>query len=138
MIKLKDIVNENMPTDMVHHLESTLLSMFPQIDKLGIYAQKNNVLYLSDLYIKPEFKGQGFGTKIMKYITDFADKNNLNIVLIPEPESLKKSAVKRLVNFYKRFGFVINSGKNKDYELSEPFGTNMYRYPLSKSSTSKK
>jgi GNAT superfamily N-acetyltransferase len=129
MIKSVDILHENVATDMAHHLESTLLSKFPQIDKLDIYAQQNNLLYLSDLYIKPEFRGQGIGSKIMKYITDFADSNNLTVVLIPEPESLKKSAVKRLVNFYKRFGFVINTGKNKDYELSEPFATNMYRYP---------
>lgn len=132
MIKLVDILLEDATANMANHLESTLMSKFPQIDKLGIYAQQNRVLYLSDLYIKPEFRGQGIGSKIMKYITDFADSNNLTIVLIPEPESLKKSAVKRLVDFYKRFGFVINTGGNIDYELSEPFATNMYRYPKNK------
>jgi hypothetical protein len=91
----------------------------------------NDGLYISDLYIKPEFRGCGIGSKIMRDITNFADKNDINIVLIPEPESLKKVAVKRLVDFYKKFGFVLNTGKNKDYKLSDTFATNMYRYPKS-------
>jgi len=132
MIKVKGILNEHILSGAVSNLELSLISKYPQIDKLGMYMQSSNDgLYISDLYIKPEFRGRGIGSKIMRDITNFADKNDINIVLIPEPESLKKAAVKRLVDFYKRFGFVLNTGKNKDYKLSDTFATNMYRYPKS-------
>jgi GNAT superfamily N-acetyltransferase len=132
--KFKKTLNETHALDgAVSAFESSLLSKYPQIDELGIYIQtSDNALYISDLYIKPEFRGQGIGGKIMKDITDFADKNKLTIVLIPEPEELNKNAVKRLIDFYKRFGFVLNKGKYKNYSLSGSFATTMYRYPKSK------
>jgi len=129
MIKLQDILNESDLKGTVASFESSLMSKYPQIDKLGMYIQSNNVLFLSELYIKKKFRGEGYGSNIMRDIIDFADKHNLAITLVPEPESLKKSAVIRLVDFYKRFGFVINKGKHMDYELSIPFSMSMYRLP---------
>jgi ribosomal protein S18 acetylase RimI-like enzyme len=109
--------------------ERTLQSLYPEIDRVGIYFEKsNNALFLSDLYIKEEFRGQGAGSKVMNSITEFADNNNLPIVLIPEPDDENVSP-KQLISFYKKFGFIVNTGKKKDYAFSDPFATTMYRLP---------
>ena len=81
--------------------ERTLQLLYPEIDRVGIYFEKaNGSLFLSDLYIKEEFRGQGLGSKVMNSIIQFADNNNLPVVLIPEPDDEDVSP-KQLVDFYK-------------------------------------
>jgi len=111
--------------------ERTLQSLYPEIDRVGIYYDRNNnSLFLSDFYIKPEHRGKGVGTRIMKSIVQFGDVMKLPIVLMPEPDDDNMS-VNDLINFYKKFGFVLNKGKQKDYSFSDPFATTMYRLPRS-------
>jgi GNAT superfamily N-acetyltransferase len=88
---------------------------------------RKNSLFLSDLYVKKQFRGTGVGSAVMLDIVAFADNNHIPIVLIPEPEG--RLSVKKLILFYSKFGFVVNRGKNVDYFLSEPFVLSMYRVP---------
>jgi GNAT superfamily N-acetyltransferase len=111
--------------------ERTLQSLYPDLDKVGMYYDRNNgSLFLSDLYVKEEHRGTGVGTKVMNSIIKFADTENLPIVLIPEPDDDNISP-KKLMDFYKKFGFIINKGKRMDYTFSMPFATTMYRMPRS-------
>jgi len=87
-----------------------------------------DTMFLGSIRVKPEFRRQGIGAKVMNRIVDFADQNKLNIVLSPEPERGYKE---KLLSFYKNFGFVKNKGRRMDYRLSEPFGLTMVRRPKS-------
>jgi len=130
MIKIKNVLNEEHKLSVsVEKLESDIKTRYPAIDKLGIYMDgRKNSLFLSDLYVKKEFRGTGVGSAVMREIVTFADNNHIPIVLIPEPEG--RSSVKKLIQFYSKFGFVINKGRNVDYFLSEPFSLSMYRLPV--------
>ena len=111
--------------------ESTLTILHSKLNKVGMYYDRNNgSLFLSDLYVKEEHRGTGVGTKVMNSIIKFADTENLPIVLIPEPDDDNISP-KKLMDFYKKFGFIINKGKRMDYTFSMPFATTMYRTPRS-------
>ncbi len=111
--------------------ERTLQSLYPELDRVGMYYDRNNdSLFLSDLYVKEEYRGTGVGTKVMNSIIKFADTENLPMVLIPEPDDDNISP-KKLMDFYKKFGFIINKGKRMDYTFSVPFATTMYRMPKS-------
>jgi GNAT superfamily N-acetyltransferase len=111
--------------------ERTLQSLYPELDKVGMYYDRSNgSLFLSDLYVKVEHRGTGVGTKVMNSIIKFADTENLPMVLIPEPDDDNISP-KKLMDFYKKFGFIINKGKRMDYTFSMPFATTMYRMPRS-------
>ena len=68
-------------------------------------------------------RNQGIGSKAMKRIIDYADNSKQMIVLTPSDEF--GGNVNKLIKFYKKFDFVENKGKNKDYEISE----SMYRMP---------
>jgi GNAT superfamily N-acetyltransferase len=133
MIKLSKIL-ENSIVDIenkVSTFERTLQSLYPEIERVGLYFDHNNQsIFISDFYIKPENRRQGVGTKIMNSIIHFADEVKLPIVLIPEPED-EVMTVSQLISFYKKFGFVLNKGKQKDYSFSDPFATTMYRLPRS-------
>jgi len=131
MIKLKKLLEVSIPDieNKVATLERTLQSLYPEIDRVGVYYDhNNNSLFISDLYIKQEYRGKGIGSKIMSSITQFADNLKLPIVLIPESDDDSVSA-KQLIDFYKKFGFVVNKGKQKDYSFSDPFALTMYRLP---------
>ena len=70
--------------------------------------------------------GEGTGSILMKYICAYADQNNKIVLLTPE-KIQGTTSVSRLIDFYKRFGFVVNKGKDKDFSIS--YG--MYRLPKS-------
>ena len=74
-------------------------------------------------------KGQGIGTKAMEDLISYADDRNKKVVLTPSKD-FGASSVARLTSFYKRFGFVENKGKNKDFSTRE----SMIRLPVQKSS----
>lgn len=94
-------------------------------------------------------RGEGFGTKALKLITEKADENNLGVTLEVDPVSRANKpdlSVEDLVTFYEREGFIkVNKDYDPDtkittYEPINPetnkdrFGfeweTQMYRPPL--------
>ena len=87
---------------------------------INIYEYNNKISI--DLIIAKE-QNSGEGTKLMKDICEYADKSKKIIILSPSDEFGGNK--KRLIEFYKRFGFVENKGKNKDFEIFE----SMYRLP---------
>ena len=87
---------------------------------INIYEYNNKISI--DLIIVKE-KNSGEGTKLMKDICEYADKSKKIIILSPSDDFGGNK--KRLIEFYKRFDFVENKGKNKDFEIFE----SMYRLP---------
>jgi len=98
-------------------LKNELLNKF-NLEKANVYEFTDKISI--DLIISNE---KGEGTKAMKYITEYADAHNKTVILTPSSDF--GGNVARLIKFYKRFGFVENKGKNKDYEIFEK----MYRIP---------
>lgn len=92
------------------------------LEKLFIF-QNSNYIEINMIRINPHMKNKGIGTKIMQDIIEYADSGNYILHLTPSDDF--GSDVKRLTKFYKSFGFVMNSGKNKDFHTKDK----MIRYP---------
>ena len=90
--------------------------------KINIYEFEDKISI--DLIVAKE-KNTGAGSKLMKDICDYADTGNKIIILSPSDEFGGNK--KRLIEFYKRFDFVENKGKNKEFSVFE----SMYRLPKS-------
>lgn len=88
--------------------------------KLDLYQSSNkpNKMTLSRIEVPSEMRGQGAGSDAMNQIVDYATQNGKTVTLSPST-SFGGSSVNRLKDFYKRFGFVENKGRNKDFEISE-------------------
>lgn len=93
-----------------------------ELDLLG--SPESETLSLSRIVVPKEQRGKGVGAKVMEEIVQFADVNNKKLVLTPSKD-FGGTSVKRLTDFYKRFGFVENKGKNKDFTIRDT----MYRVP---------
>lgn len=131
MIFLKKLlieVNNNLISNEVELFEKYIHKKFGEVlDKFMVYYDATTkAMELTDLYIKPEFYGKGYGSQIMIELTQFADSKKLPIVLIPESET---GSNEKLINFYKKFNFVINTGRNKNFLLAIPHAKSMYRLP---------
>lgn len=79
-------------------------------------SKKGDVVTLSR--IVADEKGKGNGTRFMEDFTGLADRNGWTLALTPD-DSFGASSVGRLKNFYKRFGFKENKGRNADMAISE-------------------
>lgn len=121
IIKLKSLLLENIE-DEVKMFNNTITSKYGQyVDQFFIHLKDGDIV-LEFIDIKPQFRGRGFGSKIMKELVQFADSKQLSITLIPAPENYRSNSLNRLKTFYRKFGFV----DSKRYPLEVP---HMVRYP---------
>ena len=77
-----------------------------------------------DIRIAKNMRGQGLGTMFMSDLCDYADHLKMQVRLMPSKD-FGATSVSRLIKFYKRFGFVQNSGRTRDFGFRE----SMYRNP---------
>lgn len=113
-MKLKDLQDDSILAGV-----NKLINEFARkgID-VDLYLRRNPYhLELSKIVIPKDKRNSGIGTSIMNRIVQFADSHGLKMSLTPDT-SFGGSSKTRLNKFYKRFGFVDNKGRNKDYEFS--------------------
>lgn len=92
---------------------------------LNFYVEEDRgIAFLGRIQTPKDKQGQGLATQTMEEVVEYADKHGLQVQL--SPTDLMGADEKRLVTFYKRFGFVENKGENKKQEVSNT----MYRDPL--------
>jgi GNAT superfamily N-acetyltransferase len=132
MIKLKHLISETdnekeLLRNKISSLRNQLLKEFPQLSDLemSLHPSGTTIDLMSLRVFKPE-RGKGIGRVVISKIKQFADENNLTILLSPSPERGYK---KKLSNFYKSQGFVNNKGKKIDYRIHAMGGPTMYRRP---------
>lgn len=106
----------------------------PDLTVLDLRLKSPGSMSIESMAAAREAQHAGIGTAAMVEIVRFADRNRLRIELSlgrkgyqPTDESKKTSSSERLRRFYRRFGFVDNRGRHKDYALS--VYTSMYREP---------
>lgn len=87
-------------------------------------SDRTKTLDLSQIVIPKGDRGKGLGTQFMQSLCAYADSIGYKITLSPSTD-FGGSSVSRLREFYKRFGFVDNKGRNKDYTIRDA----MYRLP---------
>jgi predicted GNAT family acetyltransferase len=83
-----------------------------------------NEIQLSDLVVPKEQRGKGLGSEFMQDLIRIADADGKTVTLTAAKD-YGSTSVQRLKDFYKRFGFVENRGRNADYAISD----SMYRKP---------
>lgn len=94
---------------------------------LSLFLTKQGDLKLNMIAVDKDKQGQGSGSAAMQEIANFADANGLRVILTTgqKDDGFGTTSGSRLKKFYKRFGFVENKGRAKDFSVSE----NMIRDP---------
>lgn len=85
-------------------------------------AYGRKISELSELVIPEGQRGKGTGSKIMDELVRRADDEGVTLILDPDPSvrggKRTKAGIKRLQEFYKRFGFLVNRGRRGDTTIS--------------------
>jgi len=89
---------------------------------VSAFEAKHNI-ELETIRIPEEKQSSGVGSDIIRMLQDYAKEVGKPIVIRPSADKGKKEA---LIRFYKKLGFVKNSGRNMDYTLSSPMASTMY------------
>ena len=93
-------------------LEKSLRIKYNDVLEKLIIFEKNNHIEVNQIRINNQHKNQGYGTKIMNDIIEHANKTLKVITLTPTNDF--GSDELRLIEFYKRLGFVKNKN-NREY-----------------------
>ena len=90
--------------------------------------ESDDKIYLQNIIFPKDARKQGVGTAVMEDLVNYADQVGKRIELTVGLKDKYHGTTSRgrLVKFYKRFGFVENKGRNKDYTTRE----SMYREPI--------
>lgn len=106
-----------------NNVQKTLEGKYKDLT-IDIYQDDDGkVLTLSRVVVPHEMRNKGIGTKFMNDLIGMADEMKYKIILTPSGDF--GGDPKRLKEFYKRFGFVLNKGSNRDFSHKE----DMYRIP---------
>ena len=85
--------------------------------KFNVYqTSRPESIRVQSLEVPKEKRNKGIGTRAMKGVLNYAQKQNLPVSLTPAPEKGKKEALNR---FYKRLGFKSNKGRSRDFRFSD-------------------
>jgi GNAT superfamily N-acetyltransferase len=101
--------------DAAKKASDSLKFKFPDF-KIGISENADNII-LDKIVIPESQRGTGQGTEFMNKLLADADSKGKAVGLTPSSDFGGSKA--RLTEFYKRFGFTENKGKNKDFTISE-------------------
>ncbi len=74
-------------------------------------------IYVDWLIIPENLRNQGLSTKFFNELVAAADSINCPLALTPDP-SFGSSDESRLEEYYKRFGFIKNIGKDRDFSTN--------------------
>jgi GNAT superfamily N-acetyltransferase len=99
-------------------ISDLLESKYPGVS-LSLSGDKD--LYLGKIVVPKSDRGKGIGTSVMQDLINEADRLGSRFSLSPSSDF--GGSVGRLKEFYKKFGFIENKGRNKDFSISE----SMYR-----------
>ena len=92
--------------NMVEQFERGIMNEYSQMDRFGVYMDDDGCIYLSDMYVKEQYRGQGVGNEVMGRLCEFADTNGLDIRCIPSSDD-DGQGDERLLRFYGRYGFLV-------------------------------
>lgn len=100
-----------------------LQAKYPSVDFSLLQSKDGGNASLSKLVVPKDARNQGVGSAFMQDLTQAADADGATLTLTPASDF--GGSKNRLVEFYRRFGFVPNRGRNKDFTISDA----MYRSP---------
>jgi GNAT superfamily N-acetyltransferase len=85
--------------------------------KLGVYGNPESGYTISRIEIPKDLRNTGLGTSVMRSITQAADQEGARLMLTPTSDF--GGDKNRLTEFYKRLGFINNSGRTRDFTTME-------------------
>lgn len=79
-------------------------------------TNSGNDIRVHSIEVPKEKRNQGIGTRAITGVQNYARSQGKRVTLTPAPDPRKKAKLNR---FYKNLGFKPNSGRTKDFSVSD-------------------
>ena len=80
-------------------------------------SNRDKYMILNKILIHPEHRQHGYADEVMKILFEYANQNKKIITLTPD--NIWGANKEKLKKWYKSLGFVVNTGRNKDFQVRE-------------------
>lgn len=97
-------------------LSHAVTTAYPSVT-LELHVDPVGDLVLDKIVVPADQRGGGFGSAVMEVVIAHADAIDIRMALTPSDDF--GGTVSRLRVFYKRFGFVDNSGRGRDFSTRQ-------------------
>ena len=104
------------PKEVLAKIDKAYGRKYPGTNIDVSHDDKSGDLRVNQLFVPPKQQGKGIGSRIMKGLTKYADKQNKRMTLTQDPDPGKKA---KLAKFYKSHGFQKNSGRKRDFSTRD-------------------
>ena len=104
------------PKEVLAKIDKAYGRKYPGTNVDVSHDNKSGDLRVNQLFVPPKQQGKGIGTRVMKGLTKYADKQNKRMTLTQDPDPGKKA---KLAKFYKSHGFQKNSGRKRDFSTRD-------------------
>lgn len=98
-----------------------LCKKYPQmtlnLSSVAVPETDSKIVTINYISMSSDQRGQGTGSKVLKELCKWADKNNVTLALTPV--DYLGTSQNQLIRWYKRFDFKLNKGKKRDFRVSE-------------------
>ena len=94
-----------------------IMKKFEDSDVDSFIYESGDDITLSKVIVPKKDRGSGVGTEFMDDLIKYADENGKRILLTPTKDF--GGSIARLKEFYKRFGFIENKGRTRDFSTRE-------------------
>jgi GNAT superfamily N-acetyltransferase len=114
------------PRQNIDAFREQVLAKYDGLKDFDVFESGDDIK-LNMLAVDKSAQKQGIGSAAMTDLVNYADDVGKRIRLTTgtKDPNFGTTSMARLKKFYKRFGFVENKGRNKDFSISD----NMFRYP---------
>ena len=108
------------PKEVLAKIDKAYGRKYPGTNVDVSHDNKSGDLRVNQLFVPPKQreKGKRIGTRIMKGLGTYADKQNKRMTLTQDPDPGKKA---KLAKFYKSHGFEKNSGRKRDFTTRDTY-----------------
>jgi len=104
------------PREVLDKIDNAYVRKYPGTNVDVSHDKNSGDLRINQLFVPPNQQGKGIGTRVMKGLTRYADKQKKRMTLTQDPDPGKKA---KLAKFYKSHGFQKNSGKKRDFSTRD-------------------
>ena len=107
------------PKEVLAKIDKAYGRKYPGTNVDVSHDKNSGDLRVNQLFVPPKQQGNGIGSRIMKGLTTYANKQNKRITLNQDPD---KGMKKKLDDFYKSHGFEVNRGdlSTRDTHIRNP------------------
>ena len=104
------------PKEVLRKIDRAYGRKYPGTNVDVSHDEKSGDLRVNQLFVPPNMQGKGIGTRVMKGLTKYADKQKKRMTLTQDPDKGKKA---KLAKFYKSHGFEKNRGASRDFSTRD-------------------